>query len=378
MGEQVFLSRCPGYELERLEELVGELFCGLGVYEELKPGMLAVVKPNLVIKAKPEEAVTTHPNLVAAVGRCLKKAGARVLIAESPGGPYTPAVMKSIFAACGYPELAKREGFELYTACKSREVSLPDGKRCRRMTVLEPFLDGDYIVNLAKLKTHCMLDMSGAVKNLFGAVPGLMKPELHCRFPEREAFAEMIVDLCELIRPQLSVIDAVEAMQGNGPTGGEKRFVGALVASKSPYAADLAAASLIGFSPMELPLLRNAADRGLCPQSLAELDMRGGAPLEALRVPDFKRAESSSTDFLMRLPAFLRPFAKKVTTPAPKIRTKDCVGCGKCAESCPRHTIRIREKKAEIHYQECIRCFCCHEMCPKRAIDIRRLGLFNL
>ena len=55
-----------------------------------------------------------------------------------------------------------------------------------------------------------------------------------------------------------------------------------------------------------------------------------------------------------------------------------CIGCGKCAESCPAHTIQILERKAVIAYPNCIRCFCCHEMCPKQAVDIRRLGIFDL
>ena len=111
-------------------------------------------------------------------------------------------------------------GFSLYTACKSRAVTLPRAQRCRELSVVEPFLDRDYLIDLAKLKTHGMVGFSGAVKNLFGAVPGLQKPELHCRFPEREPFSEMLVDLCDFLRPDLCFLDGVWAMEGNGPTGG--------------------------------------------------------------------------------------------------------------------------------------------------------------
>ena len=216
---------------------------------------------------------------------------------------------------------------------------------------------------------------SGAVKNLFGTVPGLMKPELHCRYPEKEPFAEMLVDLCDYIGADFSLIDGIEAMEGDGPTGGQKRFVGALIGAESPYAADLAGAAVIGMRPEEILTLQNARARGLCADAPLEVL---GDPLDSVRVPDFKRARSSDVDFLARVPKAFRPLAKKIATPYPRIRRKSCVGCGKCAESCPQHTIAVRGGKAQIDYSKCIRCFCCHEMCPKHVIDIRRFSIFNL
>ena len=184
-GEKVWLSRCGGYGPEKLLRQVEELFTALGVWEEIRPGMTVVIKPNLVMTSKPEAAIATHPSLVAAVGKCVQKAGAQVLIAESPGGPYTPAAIKAVFRGCGYTDMAQECGFTLYTECKSREVTLPGAKRCRQLSVVEPFLTRDYLIDLCKLKTHSMVGFSGAVKNLFGTVPGLQKPELHCRFPEK-------------------------------------------------------------------------------------------------------------------------------------------------------------------------------------------------
>ena len=188
-GEKVWLSRCGGYVPEELLRQMEEAFTALGVWEEIRPGMKVVLKPNLVMSSKPEAAIATHPALVAAVGKCVQKAGGEVLIAESPGGPYTPAAMKAIFRGCGYTDMAKDCGFALYTACKSREVTLPRAQRCRQLSVAEPFLTRDYLIDLCKLKTHGMVGFSGAVKNLFGAVPGLQKPELHCRFPEKQPFS---------------------------------------------------------------------------------------------------------------------------------------------------------------------------------------------
>ena len=376
-GEKVWLSRCGGYEPGELLRQVEEAFTALSVWEEIKPGMKVVLKPNLVMSSKPEAAIATHPALVAAVGRCVQKAGGEVLIAESPGGPYTPAAMKAVFRGCGYTEMAKEWGFALYTQCKSREVSLPGAKRCRQLSVVEPFLDRDYLIDLCKLKTHSMVGFSGAVKNLFGAVPGLQKPELHCRFPEKGPFSQMLVDLCDFLKPDLSLADGILAMEGNGPTGGRPRKLGVLGASKSPYALDVCAASLMGIRPESVLMLQDAWERGLGPISPEECQLVKEG-IEPLSQGDFRKAEASSTDFIDRLPPFLRPAAKRIATPTPKIRRAECVGCGKCAESCPQHTIRIQRGKAVIDYKSCIRCFCCHEMCPKHVIDVKRWGILRL
>ncbi|MGI6254049.1 MAG: DUF362 domain-containing protein [Acutalibacter sp.] len=375
-GEKVWLSRCGGYSPEELLRQAEEAFTALGVWEEIQPGMQVVIKPNLVMSSKPDAAIATHPALVAAVGKCVQKAGGEVLIVESPGGPYTPAAIKAIFRGCGYTDMAKECGFTLYTQCESREVSLPGAKRCRQLSVAEPFLTRDYLIDLCKLKTHSMVGFSGAVKNLFGAVPGLQKPELHCRFPEKQPFSEMLVDLCDFLKPDLCFVDGILAMEGNGPTGGSPRKLGVLGASKSPYALDVCAASLIGLEPESILMLKEAHDRGLGPIAPEECQLVKES-IEPLAQRDFKKAEASSTDFFDRLPKALRPLAKKVATPRPKIREKECVGCGKCAESCPQHTIEVRDGKARIDYRNCIRCFCCHEMCPKHVIDIRRWSILH-
>ena len=376
MRNRVWLAQCPDYG-QSLEEKIEKAFDALQVWDKIRPGMKVVLKPNLVMSSKPEQAIITHPAFTAAVGKCVQKAGGRVVIAESPGGPYTPAAMKAMFRATGYRDMAEACGFTLYTDCKSREVTLPQAKRCRELSVVEPFLDRDYLIDLPKLKTHSMVGFSGAVKNLFGTVPGLQKPELHCRFSEREPFSEMLCDLCHFLGPDLSLMDGIWAMEGNGPTGGQRRDLHVIAGSESPWALDVAAASLVGLEPEKITMLREGHERGYGPLDLSELELVGD-PMETLLAPDFLKAEASSTDFIDRLPKFLRPAAKKLATPYPRIDKKRCVGCGKCAESCPQHTISLRDGKAVIRYQNCIRCFCCHEMCPKHVVQIKRLGLLRL
>lgn len=377
MQSPVYLAACETYDYAALKAAVDTIFDQLSLDSIIQPGAKVVIKPNLVMKSKPEAAIITHPMLVAAVGSHVKELGAHVKIAESSGGLYNSTALKSIYATCGYDKMAKEYGLELNYDCGYSPVEAPHGLRSKSFTIINPLLEADVIIDIAKLKSHCLTVMSGAVKNMFGSVPGLMKPEFHCRFPDKQDFGMMLVDLCETVRPHIAIVDAVDAMEGNGPSGGQPRHVGALVAGKNPYNVDLVCAKLMHMAPHEIFMLQAAIERQLCPVSAAELHVLG-EPVDRFVVEDFLQPESKSNDFIARVPKILRPLADRLATPRPKIRTKDCVGCGKCAESCPQHTIAIENRKAIITYNKCIKCFCCHEMCPAKAIDIKRFTLWNL
>ena len=370
--EQVYLAPCTEYQYEPLKQAVDDIFDHLALNRFLFQGANVVIKPNLLMKCNPDTAIITHPLLVAAVGTKVKELGGKVTIAESSGGRYTPSTVKNIYQACGYTNMAQQYGFLLNTDCSYRSLKAPNAIRCKEFQVISPILDADIIIDIGKLKTHCMTGMSGAVKNMFGVVPGLMKPELHCRFPDKKEFSEMLVDLCEAVRPHIAIMDAVMGMEGNGPSGGKPRFIGTLI-GVSGFIGQI----IFTITFTSTKMLASAMERGLCPKTVEEIEILG-LPLSDTVISDFLPPQSKSSDFIQYLPSFLRPLAAKIATPVPKIRTGKCIGCGKCAESCPQHTIEIKHKKAYIIYDNCIRCYCCHEMCPEHIIDIKRLALFNL
>ena len=185
--EQVYLAPCTEYQYEPLKQAVDDIFDHLALNRFLFQGANVVIKPNLLMKCNPDTAIITHPLLVAAVGTKVKELGGKVTIAESSGGRYTPSTVKNIYQACGYTNMAQQYGFLLNTDCSYRSLKAPNAIRCKEFQVISPILDADIIIDIGKLKTHCMTGMSGAVKNMFGVVPGLMKPELHCRFPDKKA-----------------------------------------------------------------------------------------------------------------------------------------------------------------------------------------------
>ena len=361
------------------EELIYPAICksmeALNIAADLRPEMKIVIKPNLVMAKSPDFPATTHPLVIKAVIRWLREQGMQhITIEESSGGLYNAEAMKHVYHVCGMDTLG--EGAELNMDFSAQTVNCPAGFKNHSFHLITPIVEADYIINICKLKTHAMTGYSGGIKNLFGTIPGLEKPQMHYRWPEIEDFSNMLLELAQTVTPQLTVIDAIDAMEGNGPTGGKPRLVGSLAASRDPFALDMVCASLVHQNPVHVPYLRAGMKRGVCPESLDELSL-WGVPVQSLAVSDFIQPESCSVNFLDWLPKFLRPLAEKVATPVPKIQTNHCVGCGKCAESCPQHTIRIAGGHAMIDYRKCIRCYCCHEMCPKHVIDIKRFRLFR-
>jgi len=367
----VYVKRVETYDERAVRAAVAEQLDALGVAAELRPGLRVTVKPNLLSGRKPESGVTTHPAVLAAVIAYLRERGVEaVTVADSPSGPYVPAALKTAYAASGYrrPDIEPYLNYDV----AFRRAATPPGSFVPAFNIIAPLLDADYIIDLGKLKTHAMTTMTGTVKNLFGAVPGLQKPDLHFQYPELADFSKMLCELAALIKPAVAIADAVDAMEGNGPGGGTVRHAGLLFASRDPFSLDAAAARFIGLAPEDVPYLAAARRMGLL---TGEPELRGDAFAPAdppFRLPDTIK----SVDFTGFLPQFLRKPAKKFASRAlrayPQVRKNACVGCGKCAESCPQHIIRLEGGKARMTRQGCISCFCCQEVCPARAIDAKR------
>lgn len=382
-SRQVCCAACDSYDQDKVCEIIDSFFEKLHADRLIAPGCKVVIKPNLVIRRSPDEATTTHPAVVAAVIRAVKRLGAgEITIAESSGGLYNKAAMNAIYSGCGITAVCEQENVLLNQEFGYRQVDCPDAVLCHQFSIIDPIIDADVVINIAKLKTHAMTGLSGCVKNMFGSVPGLGKPEMHCQYPDMADFQQMIVDLCALTAPAISILDAVMCMEGDGPTGGSPRHVGALLGGLNPFAVDVAACRLIAVEPENIHMLRHGVNRGFAPSSLSEIELIGD-DLESLRVADFRQPKSQTKNIVDFFPKFLQPIVakgKNVIAPRPVINKKNCVGCGKCAESCPQHTITVDKAahRAVIDYSRCIKCYCCHEMCPARAIDIKRALVVRL
>lgn len=365
----VAVVRCKTYNVEAVKPALEEALNAVNGLDFVMPGMKIIIKPNLVSFKKPDAAATTHPALLEALVEMLLARGADVTIGDSPGGPHSLPLLNRVYAATGMDRLEKL-GAKLNRNMNEKTVDFPEGKVLKNFTYTEYLDEADAIIDFCKLKSHGMLGMSAAVKNLFGTIPGLKKPEVHYKFQNDAEFADMLVDLNEYFKPRLAICDAVVGMEGNGPTAGTPRQIGAIIASKSTYYADVVGAELIGMNIDGLPTLQAAYERGFAPASSKNLRVYGD--IRALTVDDFKAPPVRGLSF-MRKGNVLHFISKAALEHKPTLKKRLCVGCGECARMCPAKAIEMKNKKPHINREICIRCFCCQEFCPRAAMVAHRL-----
>lgn len=371
MNNKVSIVKCERYsEVQRaVEEAVALLG---GIEKFVKKGDKVVIKPNLVSKKKPDEAVTTNPELLHAVIVMAEKAGGIVTIAESPGGPYNAAALRGVYSVCGVDKAIEGTNAKLNFDTGFREVHFPEGRTVKNIPIINPILDADVIISLPKLKTHAMTSYTGAVKNLFGTIPGTYKAELHFRLNERKSFCSMLVDLHECVKPTLSIMDAVWGMEGNGPTAGQNRHIGLVMASENAHALDMAGCHLIDYTVNEVDTVSEAVERGFVADNAGKLEILG-EDLESLVMKDFAKPESHFNLLkVVSLPASLNAKLTNALASRPKMDYDICVACGECARCCPPKAIDMSGGKPVIDDKKCIKCFCCQELCPKKAVIIKR------
>lgn len=370
----VSVRPCADYDRERVFPALEDVLAPLGGLDWVVPGMKVAIKANLVSFMKPEAAATTHPEVLCALTEMLKAKGAEVVVGDSPGGLWNGAFVGRVYAATGMHEVEKA-GAVLNKNFSIREVEFPEAAVAKRFTCTEWLLEADAIINVCKLKSHGMMSMSAAVKNMFGSIPGTTKPEYHYKYPGEGEFADMLVDLNEYFKTKLCIVDAVVGMEGNGPTKGTPRNIGALIASDSPYAADLACAKIMGLKTENVPTMTAAYRRGLAPVSLEETCVDGD--ISPFCMDDFEniishRGLDFSGDGKSRLQRLTGRFITSALASVPVVNKKDCVGCAVCANTCPAKAIEMRNKLPAIDRKKCIRCFCCQEFCPKGAMVVHR------
>ena len=369
MHYDISIVSCADYCSQTVNEALIEALNTIGGLDWVKPGMNIAIKANLVTFMKPESAAVTHYSPVAELCRILTGLGASVVIGDSPGGPWNPAYLGRVYAVSGMKE-AEKAGAVLNKNMSQREVQCPDAVAAKSFPFTSWLDEADAVIDFCKLKTHGLTAISCAVKNMFGVVPGTRKPEFHYLFPRIRDFSNMLVDICEYVKPRLTIVDAVEAMEGNGPTQGRPVHMGALIAANSPYDADLFCAHLIGLDAKDAPTIEVSIERGLCPRAWEKLNVYGNP--DSFILPDFERQPGRDIIRFEKQPVFIRFLLERCFGSGPKIIDEKCTGCKKCLEMCPVKTIIVKDGKARIKRADCIRCFCCQEFCPNGAVIVHR------
>lgn len=378
MGHDVSLFPCDAYDPDVLDSVMEKAALAAG-FPDVE-GLTVLVKPNLLNASPPEKAVTTHPEFVAAAIRLLKRKGAaRILVGDSP------AWQRSTLAAAtaGFLAAAKREGVAWADFKAGNPRTNLQGVAVQRFAMASVLDECDLVLNLPKLKTHRLMRYTGAVKNLFGLLPGTAKSGMHLRFPDKKRFGTMLVDLAGAVGPVFTIMDAIVAMEGEGPGSGTPRKLGLVLASKDVAALDWIAAGIIGYEAVSIPYLAEALGR--TGRNVAAPGIAVG-PLspDSVRVDDFDLipAFGDKATFMGKLPAFARSLIGQISTSRPSFDPNRCAGCSGCVRICPAHALALSKNATGKHQiriddSACILCYCCHEICPVRAISLRRI-LFRL
>ncbi len=369
--ERISVLHVDSYEYGRLRLAVSALLEPLGgIGAFVKPGELVLLKPNMLSARTPELAVTTHPALVRVVAELVRGAGASVVIGDSPG-------------ANGFRRVAERTGIAA-AARESGALLVPFDETVeargsgtfRRIELAQAYWEADRIINLPKLKTHEMMTMTCAVKNLFGAVVGTAKAGWHLKAgASRSQFARLLLEIYLLKKPALNIVDAVLAMEGDGPGSGDPVWMNALIAGVNPVAVDAFAARLAGIPPGLLYVEREAERMGLAGVDPDETEIVG-SELELFRRAPFRLPKGQDAQF--GFPGFLKKALRRHLVARPVVDASRCVLCGVCRDACPPGVITIKNSALSIEEGRCIRCWCCRELCPLNAMDVRRGLLMKL
>jgi uncharacterized protein (DUF362 family)/Pyruvate/2-oxoacid:ferredoxin oxidoreductase delta subunit len=372
MKERVVLQAAADYHRPQVEAAVERLLAPLGgMAAFVRPGQRVLLKPNMLSGKEPAKAVTTHPEIVRAIILQVQQAGGIVSVGDSPGIG-TP---RQVAMRCGILPVIEETGVAFAPFAESVKIR-PRGGTFHELEIARDLLDTDVVINLPKLKTHQMMGLTAGVKNLFGAVVGIRKPRLHLQAGTDKAFfALMLLELAEQIRPALTLVDAITAMEGEGPGNGDPVHVGALLAGASPLAVDTVAAALVGLSPEAVWTQKVALQTGRTGCRLEEVEILGDR-LENLRVRGFRQAKATDVNF--GLPPLLKNVLKNSLTARPVPDLQLCKRCGICIEACPPQAMEINDSGLHIDYPRCIRCFCCQELCPHGALLTRQGLLLRL
>ncbi len=325
-----------------------------------------LIKPNMLSPDAPEKAVTTHPEVLAALFSILKREGFSLEFGDSPG------LTKPLFTARknGILAVAKEFKVEISDFEDSFSVKSPSGLLFPSYAVALALKKEPAIVSVSKMKTHGFMGITGAVKNHFGLIPGLKKGEFHFRLRTRKQFSQMLLDLHRIFPARLYIMDGIVAMEGNGPRSGNPRSMGVLLLSRDPVALDSTFCRLIDYPPENIPVLKLGQESGLGNWQIANTDYDGQNWQNFIQ-PDFKidRRNFPETSEV-KYPDFLR----NRITPRPVLLVKNCSSCRQCEQICPAQPKAIiwKDKHPLFNYKNCIRCFCCQEICPSKAISISR------
>ena len=367
MGTQVVIKKCGDYTQKNVYNAIKSSVDLLGGIEKyVKGGNRVLLKPNLLTPKPPEAAATTHPEIIRAIARLVIDAGGIPFIGDSP----PLGSWKRLIKYTGMEAVAKEMGIDIVEFNESVSLNSDNGHIYKTLEVAREVVDADVIINLPKLKTHTQMLLTLGVKNNFGCVAGKgRKGQWHLSAGiDNLYFARMLVELYEAISPDLTIIDGIVGMEGDGPSNGNPRKLGFIVTGVDCVAMDVVITKILGARDGLLYTTSAARGIGVGETNLKKMEILG-EKIEDVKIHDFEFPTVGDAEFG---PSFLRPYLKQHLTPKPEEDPDMCTLCKFCIDACPPKIISKGTERLKFDYRNCIRCFCCLEVCPVGAMKVKQ------
>jgi uncharacterized protein (DUF362 family)/NAD-dependent dihydropyrimidine dehydrogenase PreA subunit len=350
---KVIISDTQNNEISEIIKNVFEIF---GVKDKVK-NKKVLVKPNLLGAFPPERGVTTDPRVISSIVQELKKCRAKEIIVGDNSGSihFEPLKIAKITGI-----LNASDGCYRNIAREIVEVKV-ESEFIDELFISKIVKEADYVINVPKFKTHMLTTITGAIKNMFGIIPGGKKAQLHTISRSIKGFAEILVDIYQIRIPDLNIMDAIIGMEGAGPTNGKIRIINKIISSENGISLDSVMAAMMGLKPDTIELLQVAKERNLGETDISNIIIDGELEI----ISGYK---TPNNGLLQKIVETVVPHIFSFNKVIPIVDHNKCKICKKCIEVCPVSAMNLTNKFPEVDRKKCISCFCCEEHCPHGAI----------
>lgn len=371
----VSLLQQDNYDLLTLKETIFQSLNNvIDLKEHFKDGKKVLIKVNAVSNLKADFGYTTNPVFLQALIQVLKDYDVDIYVGDNP--PFKE--LKQVLKGNGMFTVIEEENVKIIDNVPSTIIKTSTPLKFPEFNVSKNFMEMDIIINIPKLKTHSLSYLSCAQKNLFGFIYGLQKANWHVKASDPHQFGCMINDLYKAItesfsgKPLLHLVDAIVCLEGDGPTtGGQAKFIGAIIASNSAIACDIVALKLVKLDLNKSFITTIALENKLDNIEINNLEIIGTS-LESFQNQALRAPEKP----LRSLKILEKQFVKNLLLEHPIIDYNKCIKCGACAKICPPQTMKMKDHP-KLNKNKCIRCWCCSEVCPVAAIKTTKRPLLG-
>ena len=270
---EAFIAKVDHYQLD-IADAITRGMRALGVSAEEVKGKRILLKPNLVETASAAPHINTHPLLLrGAVEAFLRLGASQVMVAEGPGHRRDTL---AVYEESGLADVLTEDRIPFHDLNYITGYDLPNaGRQSRLNTLTFPglFQEVDWIVSVAKMKTHHWAGATLSMKNLFGVMPGIYygwpKNVLH-----QVGIENAILDINATLRPHFAIVDGIVGMEGDGPIMGDPKKVGVVAMGRNLAAVDATCCRIMGIDPYHVSYLERA-DNWLGPIGENLIEQRG-------------------------------------------------------------------------------------------------------